>query len=71
MENFKYSLFSGHPGDVIAVIGSTGSGKSSFVKSLIGFRSFDYGEIICGIIHLKSMASQLTFGRFTVRKTII
>ena len=40
--------FSGEPGDVIAVIGSTGSGKSSFVKSLIGFRSFDYGEIIFG-----------------------
>ncbi len=37
-----------YPGEVVAVVGDNGAGKSTFVKALNGVVSFDEGELLLG-----------------------
>lgn len=43
--NLSVPEFTINPGQIVAIIGKSGSGKSSFIKALIGFSNFDEGVV--------------------------
>ena len=43
--NLNVPKFSINPGEIVAITGKSGSGKSSFIRALIGFSTFNEGVI--------------------------
>lgn len=53
------------PGDKIALVGETGSGKSTMIKLLTGLLKYDEGEILLDGENLANISLEALYGRMT------
>lgn len=53
------------PGDKIALVGETGSGKSTMIKLLTGLLKYDVGEILLDGENLANISLEALYGRMT------
>ena len=62
LNNISFEIYSG---DKIALVGETGSGKSTMIKLLTGLLKYDEGEILLDGENLANISLEALYGRMT------
>ena len=62
LNNISFEI---HSGDKIALVGETGSGKSTMIKLLTGLLKYDEGEILLDGENLANISLEALYGRMT------